>query len=161
MEKEEARSRIARALDVLTMEDRMERSRKIAHLLYSIPEYERAGTVMLFVSMADEVDTMPVIARSLHHRKRVACPRCIAGCRDMEAVLIHDPTKDLARGSFGIWEPIGKEVVPPGEIDFVVVPARGFDEHGNRLGRGAGGPLRSTRPASWPLPPSGPEARGR
>ncbi len=45
---------------------------------------------------------------------------------------------DLVPGVFGILEPRGSEVVEPGAIDFVLVPARGFDRAGNRLGRGGG-----------------------
>jgi len=41
-------------------------------------------------------------------------------------------------GVFGILEPAGSEIVEPGSIDFVLVPARGFDRSGNRLGRGGG-----------------------
>jgi 5-formyltetrahydrofolate cyclo-ligase len=45
---------------------------------------------------------------------------------------------ELVPGVFGILEPRGSEVVEPGAIDFVLVPARGFDRQGNRLGRGGG-----------------------
>jgi len=56
----------------------------------------------------------------------------------MDARVLRDLDRDLAPGVYGILEPQSSEVVEPGAIDFVLVPARGFDRHGNRLGRGGG-----------------------
>ena len=56
----------------------------------------------------------------------------------MDACVVRDLERDLAPGAYGILEPTGTEVVGPGGVDLVLVPARGFDREGNRLGRGAG-----------------------
>ena len=46
----------------------------------------------------------------------------------------------LASGAYGIREPIEalSETVQPEEIDLVIVPCVGFDDHGGRVGHGAG-----------------------
>lgn len=44
----------------------------------------------------------------------------------------------LASGRFGIPEPRGDSVAPPGAGDFVFVPGVAFDGQGFRLGRGGG-----------------------
>lgn len=41
-------------------------------------------------------------------------------------------------GSYGIQEPVGEDLLLPGEADVSIIPALGFHKKGFRLGRGAG-----------------------
>jgi len=95
---------------------------------------------MFFLSMKDEVLTLPMIERAIKEGKRVCAPRVVLPERRM--ILIEAELKNgkvpFRRGAYGIMEPSGDESVSACEIDFVVVPGRAFDRKGNRLGRGAG-----------------------
>jgi 5-formyltetrahydrofolate cyclo-ligase len=52
---------------------------------------------------------------------------------------IEDPRSELIPGILGIPEPrTDLPEVPPDCIDWVLVPGLAFDDHGYRLGRGAG-----------------------
>jgi 5-formyltetrahydrofolate cyclo-ligase len=42
------------------------------------------------------------------------------------------------QGKFGLWEPLGKEILSPHNADWILVPALGFQKDGFRLGRGGG-----------------------
>jgi len=91
---------------------------------------------MFFISLPHEVETIPMIEESLKLGKRVAAP--VTGEEISPAEVTFDSGGlYLVPGAFGIREPTGKKV-PPGEIDFAVVPGLAFDLEGNRLGRGKG-----------------------
>lgn len=138
MEKAQAREEIARRLARLSPEERRAASESIRRTIAALPELQRARTALMFLSIADEVDTFPIIADALAAGKTVAVPRVDRKAKTMHAVVLRDLERGLAPGVFGILEPTGSDLLPPGEIDFVLVPARGFDLAGNRLGRGGG-----------------------
>lgn len=56
----------------------------------------------------------------------------------MMPVEIKSLDSDVRPGPMGIREPIQGPPLPIAEIDLVLVPGLGFDEQGNRLGRGRG-----------------------
>ena len=122
----------------MTAEQRAEASERIRRRLADLPEWRNAATVLLFLSMPDEVDTLPIVRDALAAGKTVAVPKVDARRKVMDARVLRDLDGDVAPGVYGILEPVAAEVVEPGDIDLVLVPARAFDRHGNRLGRGGG-----------------------
>jgi 5-formyltetrahydrofolate cyclo-ligase len=140
MEKAEARGVIQKRIQRLTEEEIVRRSNRIEEHLFSFEQFQKARFPMFFISMRDEVVTLPMIERSLKQGKRVAAPRTILSERRM--VLIEASLKGgrvpVRRGEYSIWEPLSDAAVEPERIDFVVVPGRAFDKKGNRLGRGGG-----------------------
>lgn len=138
MEKAQARKEIQRRLEKLNAEQRREASECIRSHLAGLPELQQAATVLLFISIGDEVDTFPILADAMDAGKAVAVPKVDLKRKRMDACVLRDLERSLAPGVFGILEPRGSEVVEPAAIDFILVPARGFDRAGNRLGRGGG-----------------------
>jgi len=138
MEKTQARREIERRIKLLNPQQRALGSARIASALMELPEFAASGTVMLYMSIADEVDTVPIVKQALAQGKKVALPKVDLKAKIMAAWRITDTGRDLAAGAFGIPEPALRDVVDPAEIDFCLVPARGFDTLGNRLGRGGG-----------------------
>ena len=138
MEKAQAREEVARRLSQLGPEARRAASARIRQLIAELPEFREAETVMLFVSLPDEANTIPIIVDAMAAGKRVVVPKVDKRRKVMEARVLSDVEEDLVPGVFGIPEPRETEVVAPGEIDFIIVPARAFDRQGNRVGRGGG-----------------------
>lgn len=101
--------------------------------------YTRSSVVLTYVSTQIEVDTLEIINTALRDGKRVACPRCIEGTRNMEFYYI-DSLDELKPGSFGVLEPeadpakLYKGAVRP----ICIVPGLAFDHWGYRLGYGKG-----------------------
>jgi 5-formyltetrahydrofolate cyclo-ligase len=125
-----------------------------ARNLQTLPAVTEAGTVMAFLSLATEMDTWPVIRWAWDGGKGVAIPRVgtepaggrgRGAVRTMAPVLLEPAEVACAAahpavrpGAFGILTAPEAPVVPPEEIDVVLVPCVAVDRRGNRLGRGGG-----------------------
>ena len=76
----------------------------------SLPEVERASTVMVFWSFGSEPDTAPLI-EALHARGAgVALPQIVDGEMEPRSFAPGDPVTET---SFGAWEPSGGERIDP------------------------------------------------
>jgi 5-formyltetrahydrofolate cyclo-ligase len=133
--KKALRARIRAERDALPAAQRARDSRKIADLLFGLPDLRDARTVMVFSSFGSEVDTGPIIERLAAEGRRIALPR-VEG-REMVAAA-HSPGEPLARASFGAMEPAGSPAVGPADIDVIVTPGLAFDRRGHRVGYGSG-----------------------
>ncbi|MDH5174398.1 MAG: 5-formyltetrahydrofolate cyclo-ligase [Elusimicrobiota bacterium] len=114
------------------------KSGKIENRLFALPEFQRAKTVMFYVSFRNEVATGKMMRNAMKLKKRIAVP--VVHGEKIVAYEIKNPKKELSKGSFGIREP-KKEFrrrVNRKEIDLVVVPGVVFDKRGGRLGYGRG-----------------------
>lgn len=124
---------------------RERRSRAAAAFAVRSPALARAGLVLAYRAMPDEIDADPLV-RALEARGvRVAFPRVDA--RGTLELLAPPAGHALApcqftRDRYGILSPDpeapGVERIEPAAIDAVVVPGRAFDARGARLGRGKG-----------------------
>jgi 5-formyltetrahydrofolate cyclo-ligase len=133
--KRAVRRRILAIRDEMPVPEREDRSARIAERVMSLPEVERASTVMAFWTFGSEPDTTPLIA-ALHARGvRVALPRIVEGDLQVRAFIPGDP---VTMTPFGAGEPVDGEVIDPGEIDVIVTPAVAFDRSGRRVGYGGG-----------------------
>ena len=93
---------------------------------------------MVFLSLHSEVDTTPLVLRAWQDGKRVLAPKVSWNQRRMLPLEFRSLTEDLADSTMGIREPVSGIPFPVGLIDLVIVPGLGFDEYGNRVGRGRG-----------------------
>ena len=131
------REKIARMERKMTREDIAGSDALLTSALKALPEYERAGVVMLFSSFRHEPSMTGVLEDCLQRKKRVLLPHMLPG-NELECREIRD-LQQLVPGKFGILEPSPEcPIIQPGEIDLMVVPAVCYDRHGGRLGRGAG-----------------------
>jgi len=104
----------------------------------SMPEFQQANSLFIFIGCDWEVDTWPLIEAALAEGKRVAAPRCLPQKR-MEARLIQSRA-DLERvAPLGLYEPAeAKPLLAPCDIDLALIPCIACDKEGRRLGRGGG-----------------------
>jgi len=136
MDKAELRRKLMKCLLAIPSEQRSERSRKACQNLASIEQFQKASTVMMFLSLPHEVDTSEAILHAWQLGKAVAVPKISWEQRHMIPVRINSLEKGFSTGASGLRNPIAGVPVPFGDIDLVVTPALGFDKKGNRLGRG-------------------------
>lgn len=136
--KKELRQRLRKALADVPPEELRTKSLRACHRLFEQPEYMKAEVIMVFLALATEVDTTPLVLRAWQDRKRVLAPKVSWNQRRMLPLEIRSLTDDLTVAAMGIREPITGIPFPIPEIDLVIVPGVAFDEFGNRLGRGRG-----------------------
>lgn len=135
MDKQSLRKLIAQEKKNHTAEQLKAWSSSILQQVENHPSFIHAGTVLLYYSLPDEVHTHAFIER-WKDRKRLILP-VVIGPTELE-LRCYTGKQDLAKGKFGIEEPIGKAFTAFQEIDLAIIPGVGFDKQGNRLGRGKG-----------------------
>jgi len=138
--KKELRKKVQEIRDNLQPEQRRMLSARIAENLWSIPEFNRAETLLFFLSFRSEVDTRPMIRRALDEKKTVCIPCTDMQTKTMVASRIMNLDGDLRMGNYNILEPRQEclRPVPPQRIDVVLMPGVAFDLKGGRLGYGGG-----------------------
>ena len=121
----------------LTPAELSSRSEEIMRRFESLPEFLHARTVLLYVSIPGEVETLDFIGKWAGS-KRIALP--LVKGEELELRLYRPD--GLTAGYRGIPEPSSScPVIDPAEIDLAIVPGTAFQADGEkvwRLGRGKG-----------------------
>lgn len=138
MTKRELRQQIREFLAGIPAPELSRRSALAVQRLCAEPEYRQAATLMLFLSMPQEIDTTLLALEAWRAGKRVLAPRVFAEERNMIPIEISSISSGTLEGYMGVREPVAGPAVPVAEIDLLIVPGLAFDACGNRLGRGRG-----------------------
>jgi 5-formyltetrahydrofolate cyclo-ligase len=135
--KAELRRHLLAQRAMLTPADIEQHSTVIAAYVCTLPAFRISHTIMVYMALPQEVQTMPIITQARQLQKRVAVP--VVRGQDLIAVALSETPMQLQRGPFGILEPCGTPcVIHPQEIGCIVVPGIAFDTRGGRLGFGTG-----------------------
>ena len=121
----------------LTTAKRRQMSAAIAKHVCAMPAFQDSQTVMLYMALPQEAQTAAILAESRYQGKRVTVP-VVKPCGLVAAEL---PTGQLQfqPGPFDIPEPaVSTAIIPPEDINCVMVPGIAFDRRGARLGFGKG-----------------------
>ena len=137
-EKRATRNEAGGRVNALSVLERAEKSKAACSRLLEVPEVQRAGVVLLYATMPDELDARPAIFALAEAGKRILLPRCIRETREVVCVEPEDVQHDFVSDAPGVPKPKGDRIVEIFEVDVVVSPGRAFDRVGNRVGRGAG-----------------------
>lgn len=122
----------------LSTEQRREYSKAVCLALQTDERVLTAKTVLAYVALPTEADCAAICAFLEEKGLAVAYPRCLAEGQ-MEAYMPlhqHAFTPDI----YGIAspDPAHSRLVPPEELDVVLVPLTAFDADCGRVGMGAG-----------------------
>lgn len=133
--KDELRGTIRDRLAALDDDRRDAETRRIMERLRTLPAYREADTILVYVSVDDEVPTRDLIADLLDRGYEVCVPRVVGPSLDAVAIESLD---DLTPGTYSVPEPEGGRPYDPRLIELAIVPGLAFDHDANRLGRGGG-----------------------
>lgn len=138
-EKQQARENAGTAIASLSGELRIVLDAQIATHITHLPSWREASTVFGYIAMEDEVD-LHAVFRSAHRAgKRIALPRIDPDGLSFRLVgsAAFEPGSELETHPYGVRQP--RESAPTVSADastLILVPGRGFDRSGARLGRG-------------------------
>lgn len=125
----------------IALSGREEKDRAICRHILSLPQWARAQSIYLYLSVKGEPDTTALIKAAWAAGKEVLAPVCGPG----EGQMSFFPFKSfesLRPGRWGILEPApgpqGPRAPVPGEKALCLVPGLAFDRTGTRLGYGKG-----------------------
>ena len=127
-----------RARDALSPEERERLSGELVTRLVSSPEFQGAGTVLIYRATRGEVRLEGLETAPEAQGKRLAYPLCVS---DTEMIaLVPRGENAWVDGYYGIREPDRdkSDLIAPEDIDLVVCPCTVFDQQCHRMGMGAG-----------------------
>ncbi len=127
------RRKLAGLVLALSSDDKQARSRLICERVATLDAFERAKQVLLYRALNDEVAIETLESLAVQGGKELFLPRSVGG----HGFAAWRPGEPLVRGPSGTFEP-GDEQCPDDGPGLVVVPGRGYDPAGRRLGRGGG-----------------------
>ncbi len=136
MNKKDLRKYIRMQKQQFTNEQLEELSLPVIKKLKAHPRVKTAKTILMYYSLADEVNTHKVIDELLAEGKTILLPAVISDTE--REIRYYEGPKDLMGGFFDIMEPVGRTFTGYEAIDVAVVPGMSFDLQCNRLGRGKG-----------------------
>ena len=136
MDKGPLRHELKSRLMQISSVDRITKSKRICEHVVGSDAFGQATVVMVYLSLAHEVDTTPIILHAWQSGKTVAVPKVSWQQRHMIPVELKSLETGLKADDMGLRNPVNGVPVPFDEIDLVLAPGLGFDRQGNRLGRG-------------------------
>ena len=140
MTKGQLRKQLLRLLKQQKEDDRRRKSEAIRRKVFRLTAFRRATTVCCYVALPYEVQTWRMIEEMLSKGKRVVVPVTRPRTKRLWLSELRDPHRELARGAFGIFEPVAwaRRPVRMRDVDLVLVPGLAFDRRGHRVGHGHG-----------------------
>ena len=137
MQKKELRQEIRNRKRQFTEEQLRELSLPVINKLLAHPRVNNATTLMLYHSMPDEVYTHELIDLLVERGKTVLLPKMLDD-QTIEPRIYRGRQNLKEDGAFHIQEPTGEVYSESKPIEVIIVPGMGFDDCGNRIGRGRG-----------------------
>ena len=136
-DKTELRKKIRELKRAVSPEEKLRRSEAVMQKVEALPEFEKARVVLLYWSMADEVQTHAFVER--WYKEKVLLLPCVDG-DDLLLRQYTGPECMVEGEQFGIGEPGATLPVYTdlGSVEIIIVPGVAFDRAGNRMGRGRG-----------------------
>lgn len=141
--KSELRKNKIQARNKLSAEERALFSEQISEHIWGSDIFQKAQTIMIYSAVKGEVSLQRLELTATKLGKQLVFPLCVS----KSEMIALSPKTNLAhgqsawkKGMYGIMEPVREYSVEiaPEDIELVICPCTAFDEHGGRLGMGAG-----------------------
>lgn len=134
MDKESIRREIKQQRKSLTEQEAYASACQIHKRLFAEEVYQKANTILTYVSQDREVDTIALMKQAWKDGKKVLIPKVYGNTMEFHKI---DSFNETAPGAYGILEPVN-----PKKYDvnhgLIIMPGIAFDADCNRIGYGGG-----------------------
>ncbi len=156
----EFRSHIRQLRNQLTPREQSQQAAMLLDTLITLPEWQQADTIALYLSFDGEIDTKGLIEWCWQHNKKVCLPVLHPFSKGQLLFIHYHPNSPMTLNRYNIEEPQLRQpdIVPVHSIDLIMTPLVGFDKQGHRIGMGGGYYDRTLAP--FQSSDSGPNAIG-
>lgn len=138
MDKKQLRTYYKKLRNLLTSEEKEQKSLAIANRLLSLNIWDKTYFhLFLTIDELNEINTEYILQILMGKDKEIVISKTIFEERKMVHFLLTENTK-IKKNEFNIPEPLDGIEVPSHKIDVVFVPLLAFDKNGNRVGYGKG-----------------------
>lgn len=139
--KKELRTAMKARLAAVSPHETLHAAKSVLAQLENLEQWKSAEIVLAFLSMKDEINTIPILEAAREQGKTFAVPRVVGP--DLVFYQLSYLEKDVAPGAFGILEPVSGLCPVAVETlsehhSVALVPGLAFDKENFRLGRGKG-----------------------
>jgi 5-formyltetrahydrofolate cyclo-ligase len=126
--------------NLLTPEEQRLAARKLAAKVVGTRLYRASRRIACYLPIDGEIDTRCIIEHIHRMRKICYLPAISRLSRDRLWFAKNQAGIELVRNRYGVLEPDvnTRDLVRARELDLILMPLVGFDDHGNRLGMGMG-----------------------
>lgn len=138
--KRELRLQVHKIVSALSEKEFEEKSRIIENRLFEFANFLESRIPLLYISSANEINTLGIIRKSYRYKKVVVLPLANKDRTRFKLLRVDNFDTDLRTDAKGMPEPNPERCkpVPVDCIDIALVPGVAFDEKGGRLGAGDG-----------------------
>ena len=135
--KKKLREKIRAQIRTFSPEEKARSDARIFRAVLSLPLYQRAKVIFVYVSLDWEIDTRALIQDAFLGGKTVAVPKCLPGGR-MEVYRLK-AFHQLKAQMLGILEPEeGADKIAEERLELALIPCLSCTRDGIRLGQGGG-----------------------
>ncbi|HFF8523055.1 TPA: 5-formyltetrahydrofolate cyclo-ligase [Providencia rettgeri] len=139
-QRQQIRQTIRQARRQLTPEQQKIAAEQVKLNALQHPKIAQAKNIALFLSFDGEINTQPLIDALWQQNKQIYLPVLHPFSAHHLLFLHYHPDSQLVKNRFNIAEPPldVRDVLPPEQLDVMLIPLVAFDSQGQRLGMGGG-----------------------
>lgn len=122
--KKSLRTSVIATRDILSIEERYQKSELIKKRLLDLKEFREALSILFYVATKSEVQTEDMIRQAIKQGKRVLVPVTDSKNKRLFISELHDFDLELVKGAYDILEPAKtyQRLVPLDEVEMIIVP---------------------------------------
>ena len=134
------RRQLRHARRSLSERERLDAAAAALASIQKLSRYARAHCIALYIGADGELCPLPLADQAWAQGKTICLPVLHPFSAGRLMFCTWKTGERLQTNRFGILEPIpnARNLVSPRQLDLVITPLLGFDEHGHRLGMGGG-----------------------
>lgn len=139
IDKKDLRKNMLEKRSNLPWQDVQIKSQQINAQLFAHPSYLSAKTILVYLPIKKEPNSLSIIKNAWHQNKQILVP---VTCPETKSLLLSrlESLKELTQGHYGIPEPKQRylRLIDPLSVDICLLPGIAFNRNGFRLGYGGG-----------------------